>query len=27
MTGAQMQAFLRALPDEAFRDSFRPPAP
>jgi hypothetical protein len=27
MTGAQMQAFLRALPDVAFRDSFRPPAP
>lgn len=24
MTGAQMQAFLRALPDEVFRDSFRP---
>lgn len=24
MTGAQLQAFLRALPDEAVRDSFRP---
>ncbi|MDH4095264.1 MAG: YiiX/YebB-like N1pC/P60 family cysteine hydrolase [Betaproteobacteria bacterium] len=24
MTGAQMQAFLRALPDAVFRDSFRP---
>jgi hypothetical protein len=24
MTGAQMQAFLRALPPELYRDSFRP---